>query len=32
VLYDFGDFDQLKALIDHYLEHDEEREAIRRAL
>lgn len=31
VLYDFGDFDQLKALIDHYLEHDEEREAIRRA-
>ena len=31
VLYDYNDFDQLKAKIDHYLAHDEEREAIRRA-
>ncbi|WP_029925463.1 glycosyltransferase family protein [Nocardia otitidiscaviarum] len=29
VFYDFGDFDQLRALIGHYLTHDEEREAIR---
>lgn len=29
--YDFGDFDQLKYLIDYYLDHDVEREAIRRA-
>lgn len=27
--YDFGNFDQLKIIIDHYLSHDEEREAIR---
>jgi len=29
VLYDFGDFDQLKSLIDHYLGDAEEREEIR---
>lgn len=29
--YDFGDFDHLKYLIDYYLDHDVEREAIRRA-
>lgn len=29
VFYDFNDFNQLKRLIDYYLEHDEEREAIR---
>lgn len=29
VTYQFGDFEQLKALIDYYLENDEEREAIR---
>ncbi|MDZ4181149.1 MAG: glycosyltransferase [Coriobacteriia bacterium] len=27
--YDYGDFDGLKALIDHHLTHDSEREAIR---
>lgn len=31
VLYDYGDFDQLRELIDYYLEHDDEREAIRHA-
>jgi hypothetical protein len=31
VLYSLNNFDQLKNLIDYYLEHDEEREAIRRA-
>lgn len=31
VLYDFNDFDQLKQLIDYYLEHTDEREQIRRA-
>jgi len=31
VFYDFNNFEQLKQLIDYYLEHDEEREAIRRA-
>lgn len=31
VFYEFGDFDQLQALIDYYLTHDEERERIRRA-
>lgn len=31
VYYEFGNFEQLKNLIDYYLEHDEEREAIRRA-
>lgn len=31
VLYTFADFDELKAKIDYYVEHDEEREAIRRA-
>jgi hypothetical protein len=30
-LYDFGDFDQLKFLIDYYLESDDERETVRRA-
>lgn len=29
--FDFGDFDGLKTLIDYYLTHDDEREAIRRA-
>lgn len=29
--YDFGDFDQLRELIDYYLTHDDEREQIRRA-
>lgn len=29
-LYDYGDFDGLRATIDHYLAADEEREAIRR--
>ena len=28
--FNFGDFDGLKTLIDHYLEHDEEREVLRR--
>lgn len=27
--YDYGNFDQLFGLIDHYLDHDQEREAIR---
>lgn len=31
VFYEFGNFTQLKELIDYYLEHDEEREAIRKA-
>lgn len=31
VFYDFNNFDQLKQLIDYYLEHDDERERIRRA-
>lgn len=31
VFYDFNNFDQLKGLIDYYLEHDDEREAIRLA-
>lgn len=30
VYYDYGDFDQLKNLIDYFIEHDEEREKIRR--
>lgn len=29
--YNFQDFGQLKGMIDYYLEHDDEREAIRRA-
>jgi hypothetical protein len=29
VTYDFNNFEQLQGLIDYYLEHDEEREAIR---
>ena len=29
--FEFGDFDGLKTIIDHYLEHDAERERIRRA-
>lgn len=31
VFYEYGNFDQLKDQIDYYLEHDEEREAIRLA-
>lgn len=31
VFYDFGDFEQLRGLVDHYLTHPEEREAIRTA-
>ncbi len=31
VFYPFGDFATLRRLIDHYVAHDEEREAIRRA-
>ena len=31
VFYEYGNFEQLKELIDYYLEHDEEREAIRKA-
>ncbi|MEP7120903.1 MAG: glycosyltransferase [Byssovorax sp.] len=31
VFYPFGDFATLERLIDYYLEHDDEREAIRRA-
>lgn len=29
--FEFGDFDGLKALIDYYLDHDAERESLRRA-
>ncbi|MGA1047807.1 MAG: glycosyltransferase, partial [Minisyncoccia bacterium] len=29
VFYEYGNFEQMKQLIDYYLEHDEEREAIR---
>lgn len=31
VFYNYGDFENLKQRIDYYLEHDEEREKIRRA-
>jgi len=31
VFYEYNNFDQLKELIDYYLEHDDEREKIRRA-
>lgn len=31
VFYEYGNFDQLKELIDYYIEHDEEREQIRLA-
>ena len=31
VFYEYGNFEQLKELIDYYIEHDEEREAIRKA-
>lgn len=31
VYYKYGDFNELKAKIDYYLEHDEERERIRKA-
>lgn len=31
VFYDYGNFKQLESLINYYLEHDEEREEIRRA-
>lgn len=31
VFYQYGNFEQLKELIDYYLEHDEEREIIRKA-
>lgn len=31
VFYEYGNFKQLKELVDYYLEHDEEREAIRKA-
>lgn len=31
VFYEYGNFEQLKELIDYYLEHDAEREAIRKA-
>lgn len=30
--FDFGDFDGLKAMIDHYLTHDDEREELRRSI
>lgn len=31
VFYEYGNFEQLRELIDYYLTHDDEREAIRRA-
>lgn len=31
VFYEFGNFEQLKSLIDYYVDHNEERERIRRA-
>jgi hypothetical protein len=31
VFYEYGNFNQLKELVDYYLEHDEERETIRKA-
>jgi hypothetical protein len=31
VFYEYGNFEQLKELIDYYIEHDEEREEIRKA-
>ncbi len=31
VFYEYGNFNQLKQLIDYYLEHEEERETIRKA-
>jgi Glycosyl transferases group 1 len=31
VFYEYGNFKQLKELVDYYIEHDEEREAIRKA-
>ena len=31
VFYEYGNFDQLKKLIDYYISHDEEREKIRQA-
>jgi len=31
VFYEYGNFKQLKELIDYYIEHDKEREEIRRA-
>jgi len=31
VFYEYGNFEQLKELIDYYIKHDEEREAIRKA-
>lgn len=31
IFYEYGNFDQLKQKIDYYLEHDDERECIRRA-
>lgn len=31
VFFEFGNFDQLKDLIDYYIEHDKEREKIRKA-
>jgi hypothetical protein len=31
VFYEYGNFKQLKELIDYYVEHDEERESIRKA-
>lgn len=31
VFYEYGNFEQLKSLIDYYLEHEDEREAIRLA-
>lgn len=31
VFYEYGNFEQLKSLIDYYIEHEDEREAIRKA-